>query len=592
MAARFQLSGSSWKAVQELFEAGDPAFVDELCRCDNADALGSFANTWFSDRRPEARAFLSRYLDQPLSHFRHEALVKRLFKLAEKAGDDEVMAWMMVAFDRSIRRKLVKSYRYDWTTRESWEEETAAVPAGTEMPRDPRILKWKRSPRGRLPVLRLFSLKTRRYLQRRSWRYFRQLGLSDPVRYLKGVSYALCRYTDSDVADGLALIDNWGLVHVLFHDTDVLESSTAGWMLSRGRSLGDLAAAPAFANAWASDSQSLMNLLETSQCRPVRQWCIALIREHHESAMAAVEVSTLVRWVSGDSSELAEFAIELLQSSSQAGEINLDGWLDLLQQSNPVTTEGICRLAAKHVSADRLSIDQIVTVANHSSSLVASLAHRWLEKCQLTTREDCLAAFGVCESESETERSNLIKTVCAAVSKSPGFAPELAMEVLDSRHEEVRLQGWHWLRSDPRLFEATILWQRLIESPYDDIQMLLSELLEDQLSNASLRSRKSSGGLVSKNLDESDLRRLWATVLLNTRRGSRRKPGVMNQVIDQLIRSPDQYDQLEPILSIGIRSIRSTEWKATLAGLTRLIEARPEFKDKFESAFRELTFSA
>src|SRR5262249_44463610 len=41
-----------------------------------------------------------------LNAYRHEALVKRLFKRAEAAGDDAVMARFIVAFDRSIRRVL------------------------------------------------------------------------------------------------------------------------------------------------------------------------------------------------------------------------------------------------------------------------------------------------------------------------------------------------------------------------------------------------------------------------------------------------------------------------------------------------------
>ncbi len=73
-----------WLLIEELFERGDPAFVDALRQFDDAEVLGSFASRWFADRRPEARNLLFAYLDRPLNAFRHEALVKRLFKLAEK----------------------------------------------------------------------------------------------------------------------------------------------------------------------------------------------------------------------------------------------------------------------------------------------------------------------------------------------------------------------------------------------------------------------------------------------------------------------------------------------------------------------------
>src|SRR5262249_31679604 len=70
----------------------------------DADALGNFAKLWHADSRAASRRLLFEYLDRPLNAFRHEALVKRLFKLAEAAGDDELMVRFLVAFDRSVGR--------------------------------------------------------------------------------------------------------------------------------------------------------------------------------------------------------------------------------------------------------------------------------------------------------------------------------------------------------------------------------------------------------------------------------------------------------------------------------------------------------
>src|SRR5262245_17455857 len=104
---------SAWLWLQELLERGDPAFVDELRKVDDAEQLASFAASWYQDRRPAARRFLLEYLQRPLNAFRHEPLVKRLFKLAERAGDDEAMAHFLVLFDRSIRRKRRKARRWE-----------------------------------------------------------------------------------------------------------------------------------------------------------------------------------------------------------------------------------------------------------------------------------------------------------------------------------------------------------------------------------------------------------------------------------------------------------------------------------------------
>ena len=94
----------SWPYAEELYQPGDPLFVAEL-RLTDADRLGNLAARWYADPRPEARLLLLTYLDQPLNSFRHKALVElRLFKLAEAAGDDEVMGWFLAAFDRSLQQ--------------------------------------------------------------------------------------------------------------------------------------------------------------------------------------------------------------------------------------------------------------------------------------------------------------------------------------------------------------------------------------------------------------------------------------------------------------------------------------------------------
>ena len=95
-----------WLVVQELLERGDFEFVDRLRSVDDANALGKFAERWYSNPSPNARRLLLAYLERPLNAYRHEALIKRLFKRAEAAGDDAVMARFLVGFDRSIRRVI------------------------------------------------------------------------------------------------------------------------------------------------------------------------------------------------------------------------------------------------------------------------------------------------------------------------------------------------------------------------------------------------------------------------------------------------------------------------------------------------------
>ena len=135
MAKRVQPNPGSWLRVEALLESGDPEFVDELRRIQDADRLGSFAKVLYNDKRVASRRLLLAYLNAPFNAFRHEAFLKRLFKIAEAAQDDEVMAYFMVGLDRSIRREKKSRNRYDWSTRESWVEEFVRTPRGTAMPR-------------------------------------------------------------------------------------------------------------------------------------------------------------------------------------------------------------------------------------------------------------------------------------------------------------------------------------------------------------------------------------------------------------------------------------------------------------------------
>ena len=345
----------SWPHVQELLDAGDPTLVDELRRVTDAERLGNFAATWYDDRRPASRRLMLEYLDRPLNAFRHEALVKRLFKRAEAAGDDEVMARFLVLFDRSVRR-VRKTFRHAEQRRVGTQEEAQALvgqwtaegfedvnfyksgrryfvygyrlderfglPFGTTMWRPPEKQQKKPCPvddaqREKWEArCRLFTPQTRKYLRRRAWRYLRKLGKGHPPRYLPAVCSALKLYRDADVADGLALLDNWGLVHILFHDAKALEASAGGWRLAEGHTLGELAPAPYFEALWKEAPRALLDLLKEGRCRPVRQWAIFMLRRDHGAALEQLTLDELFGLLAHEGAEVVELAAEVLDRKS------------------------------------------------------------------------------------------------------------------------------------------------------------------------------------------------------------------------------------------------------------------------------------
>ena len=197
-----------------------------------------------------------------------------------------------------------------------WYEPLLGTPPGTTMPRDKQKYRNPQNQRGhfghhhsigrmvrevssgrsdsgqgakRLDHLRLFSVATRQYLRRRTWRYFRRLGKNNPERYIAAISRGLVRYTDDDVSDGLALIDNWGLSTFAFSP----ESGTAGSSGGLGSGGGAIARgafpAPLLRAALGAAPRGIVDLLLGRDAGPSgsgrSRWCDGTIRRGRRSRL-------------------------------------------------------------------------------------------------------------------------------------------------------------------------------------------------------------------------------------------------------------------------------------------------------------------
>jgi hypothetical protein len=577
---------ASWLVLEEMLERGDPAFVDALREQTDADQLGKFAAKWFNDRRREARRLLLEYLDRPLNAYRHEALVKRLFKLAEKTGDDEVMGRFVVAFDRSVRRRRKKRYRYDWQTRDSWEEESVRVPKDTVMPREPPSGWFRWQAQGyaadMLKNRRLFSVHTRNYLRRRTWRYFRKLGKSDLGRYITAVSGLLQQYVDADMPDGLALLDNWSLIHILFHRCPALVAHPHGWMIAPGRSLGELAPAPIFEEAWKAAPDRLIELLKKARGRPVRQWVIRLIQRDHGAILTRLPLVDLLELLSHEDSDVVALAAEALRQAPGLDALSLERWLQLLETPQPAALDIICELMAKHLQPERLTLEQAVKLASSRPLPVARLGLRFLQGKAARTEEECRALLGLVEAEAAPVRPELVRWARGVLSQSPQFQHAWVLEYLDSRHADVRAEGWAWFQGEPRAKDQVEIWQRLLESPYDDVRLKLIADLERRL------AARDGDWIETGKLDQELIKLMWASVLLNVRRGNRAKPLVVRQLVGRMTKRTGEATALLPIVSVALRSVRGPEWRAGLAGVVQLVGRRPELEPAVREAFPEL----
>jgi hypothetical protein len=621
----------SWAYAEELLERGDPVFVTELRRITDADRLGSFAARWYADRRPASRQLLFTYLDQPLNAFRHEALIKRLFKLAETAGDDEVMGAFLVLFDRSLRRKrtprrqgfatvvpdkaaadaLVKQWRqqgFQAYCYSNWAPNPYII--GRQVIRGFRVTRstvvdalrvpdetvmWRprdKDSHGPYPIaeevrdrleqrFRLFSLSTRRYLRRRAWRYFRKLGKQHPERYVAAVTAALKRYQDDDVADGVALIDNWGLIHILFHHSPVLVSRRTGWALAPDGALSRLQPAPIYEALWKQAPRALLDLVLHSHCRPVRQWALFMIRRDHAGMLHDLSPEELFGLLANDDPNAVALACELLRTLSDISVLGVDRLLGLVENPNPETLDLLCELLSERLGAERVSFSDAVRLAGSRPLPAARLGFTWLQSKAPSSEEDCRALLALAEAQAEPLRADLVRWVRGVLSASPHFQSEWLMEFLDSRHEEVRAEGWRWLQAEPRARDNPEIWRKLLESPYDDVRSRLV---------AELEKRVARQGSVPEGvrLDAELLRFLWASVLLNIHRGSRVKPVVVGQLVRRANRYPAEAAVLLPILAVALRSVRGPEWRAGLVGVVGLVERNSDLQPLVQRLFPEL----
>ncbi|WP_165075511.1 hypothetical protein [Paludisphaera rhizosphaerae] len=630
------MAGSGdWLVAEELFERGDPAFVDAVRRIDDADALGSFAGRWVDDHRPEARAMLLDYLDRPLNSYRHEALVKRAFKRAEAKQDDVLTAAFLVAFDRSIRRVRRTRWRFeqrdvateeearallaswaaagadrvnswaDWQGRHHvyshWAEPGAvATPHGTDMPRgaprdawdwDPvtrrtqkfKVPDWVYRLRlhppnfrdgGEIPARRrkdfaqwrLFSVATRHYLRRRAWRYFRRLGRLAPERYVPAVKEALLRYRDEDVATGLALIDNWGLVHILFHHSPVLVDDDRGWRLAPGKSLAELEPAPMFAKLWQASPRAIVEVITRSRCRAVRGWAVRMARRNPSAILPVFPVEELLGLLEFDEPEVVELAADLLRDHPDLANQPVEHWLSLLESAAPAALPLLTELVGKYVPAEAVATDRAVRLARMRPLPLARLGLRWLTAKPPRDEAECQALLGLVEAECEPMRPELLAWARQALAESGRFDPSWIVAWLDSRHDDARAEGWRWFLDEPRVRDDVPTWRKLMESPYDDVRLKLVTELE-------ARARGTDPFRVERgDLNPELLRLLWASVLLNVERGHRAKPLAVRQLVRRAEARPEDLPALLPILAVALRSVRGPEFRSGLAAIVGLAE--------------------
>jgi hypothetical protein len=558
-------------ALAEFYEAGDPRFLDEVLAARQDGALGALAERWFKDERPFAREALVAYVLDGCDRPRHRLLVKRLFKLAEKAGDDELMGCFMVAFDGLEKRHLRERRQYDWQSRTWWSEwalEDDAKIVGRDRHRPKE---GEKPPRG-VYTLERFSHRTRRYVQRRAFRYLRRLGRDDVQRYGRAVRAALARYEDAKLAKPEKILDAWGLVHALWWGSPALVRRPAGVVLAPGRTLAELAPAPIHPDAWKVPVEELLDLAVRARSRTVRAFAVALLDRDRSGELRALPLSRLRPLLASPHEELQTFGAKLLEGASGLDALPVSEWLSLLAIENPVALPLLCGLVERHVAPSRLQVPQLVALACARPAPVAELGLRWLRERPPPGARELDALLPLRDAACAPVRAQAAGWLCELLGAAPDASPLQLRELLDARHPDVRARALALLAGSERFGGAVELWAALAESPYDDARTALVRRLRT----------------AEEALPPDGLRHVWATSLLAVHRGGRAKRLAAAQVARRIVARPAEAGPLLPLLRILLRSVRAPERRTALAEIVRAATLRPSLRSALAASIPEL----
>jgi hypothetical protein len=575
--------------LDELFSAGDERFLDHLLNFHEPKKLASLADRWKADPRPWARRVMFQYLELVPSNPGHEPVVKRLFKHAEAHRDDEAMAHFAYAFDRLIRRKRRMQHHWDWQTRTSWSEEVLVVPRDV-MPHVGKGDRFAQNPKTLEPVavpprfkkgLVLFSYKTRHYLRRRAWRYFRRLGHQQRDTYCAAVAGLLRLYADGFLGSGESLLDSRTLMHACFRGSDVLEFTPGHVNVKAGRSLGALSAAPTHPALWKRPQAApvLLELIAEASSRPVRAWGIELLRRWHFDPPPALDPLKLLPLLDHADEVVQQLGADLLERAVGLEKLGIEEWLRLLQTRNLTALETIARVMRQHVTPERLTLAQAVELTTAAPVPVARLGLEMLKQKPIKSAEDREQLARVADAQCAGIAGEIATWALRIVGADAFYSVDNVIRFFDALLAPTRQAAWTWLTSNgtsrPRAYDDPAFWSRLIETPYDDLRMRLVD---------TLKRRAGLPGVSSDKLGPA----LWAPILLGVHRGGRAKLSALKQVADAIARDPKNAGPLLPVVAVAVRSVRFPEARHGLAAVVRAVDARPELADLVRKHFPEL----
>ena len=557
-------SNNSTLLLDEYFGQGDERFLQELLACPAEQKFKTFSAKWYRDERSFAREMLYKYIEDGCDRPHHRLLVKRLFKLAEAAKDGELMGRFLVSFDRLNKRRLEARIEYV-----GGKEKTVKKLAQVKHPQIKEQFLTKKESKQALR----FSRRTRLYLQRRAWRYFRFLGFREPETYWREIKKVLLRYRDEHLVTPAQLLDSWGLLHALYHKSSVLERAPRGVVLRQKRALAELSPAPFCPAAWQGKFPELFELLLACPGRTVRSFLRALLQRDYQADLNELSILQIKRLLLSHHEDTQALGSALLRDTKGLGLLSVDDWLSLLQIPNASIAPVMAELAEQHLKAKALTLRQCLALAKAKTANVARLGLSWCLEKPATNEEDLLLLLQLGNAEVPSVREEAVSHLLGELASAPAARSEHLRELIDSKHQDTRAQALSMMQNDTRFRDSLALWGALSESPYEDVR---GHLL------AHLKSREAT-------FAPETLHAVWASALLAITKGSRTKQTVLKQLAERLAQKPSEARELCGLLSVALRSVRPPERRGALAALAKAAWQKPSLRQVIEQALPELT---
>ena len=570
--------------AEEYYSAEDSRFISALRKVTDSNRLAQFADRWKHDQRIWSRTQKVEYLRGEPNCVGHQPVVKRLFKQAEEDSDHTVVAACAALFDRLVRHVKRTRYRYHWPSRTSWTEDYLAT-TSPKLPYGSRPRK-ARNPFTGEPIdvppppapkdAIYFSYRTRYYLQRRAWRYFRRLAVRAPQQYVDAAVLLLREYRDADFERGERILDCWTLLQLAFREHPALRFGRERIRLAEGGSLGQLTAAPRFRKLWQTTAafDQLIELMDNALSRLVRVWAMQLLAQDHSERIASLPAAKLLALLTSEDEDIRQFAARCLKDSPHLSGIPLESWLELLDQAPPTALPAVCEVIESNVSAERLSLQQCVELALREPTSIAQLGLHWLRAKSIKSEDDYELVARLADVQCVAIAGEAADWALGLVGSKAEYDRDHVSRFFDSLSPGVRRRTWAWLESDecPGA-DDPVLFCRLLETPFDDLRLRVVDLLERRNLPGEARP-----GLVP----------VWTSVLLGVHRGGRQKLKATRQLADELIRHPERANDLLPVLAAAVRSVRQPEARAGVAAIVSSLTTNPQLAEAVARNLPEL----